>query len=95
MWLSELGFCDTGFNGPVPLSFKEIDAWVRLTQTDITPNEVLILSGMSKAYCSQYHSSGDINEPSPRVQEYTEQEIKDIQVQRRKARRMRVGNPSN
>jgi len=65
VWLNELRYTGSGFNGPVPLTWQEIDAWARMTQTELTPNEALILSELSGAYCSQYHKSSDINEIAP------------------------------
>lgn len=39
-------------NGPLPISFTEIDAWIRATGKLVWPDEVEVLSAMDNAYLS-------------------------------------------
>ena len=50
--LSEAGTVGYGFSGAVPLSFAEIDAWARLTQTPLTPFEAGAIRFLSSEYCT-------------------------------------------
>lgn len=42
----------SGFGGAEPLSWDEIAAWMRLTQTQVIPEEVSMLTAMDLAYRS-------------------------------------------
>lgn len=55
-WASHTGM------GYAPLSFAEIEAWARLTQTRVLPWEALALRQASAAYVGQLHA-GDGGAP--------------------------------
>lgn len=63
-WILELGMYSNGMNGPIPISYQEIQAWATLTGTQLMPCEVLILRNLSMEFCSQY-SKSDIKCPPP------------------------------
>jgi hypothetical protein len=41
-----------GMNGPLPLSFSEIEAWSRVTATPVRPIEARMMVDMDNAYLS-------------------------------------------
>jgi hypothetical protein len=92
-WVAEMGLYAHGMNGPVTLSHTEIDAWVRLSDIQIRPEEVAILRRISNTFCSFYHTC-DNDTPEPMGDELTPEEVKQQQAAMRKARRMRVNNKS-
>lgn len=49
--LTELGPALPGFNGEVPLTWSEIDAWARQTGTRIDDDEARLLRALSQTWC--------------------------------------------
>lgn len=64
-WLSESGFFSTGMNGPVQLTWQDLNAWREGVGARVTTEECLIMRMLSREYCAQYHKSDDRNEPCP------------------------------
>jgi len=48
--LNNLGWASSSGMGIVSVSFQEIEAYVRLTNSSLSPDEVLLLKQMSSAY---------------------------------------------
>jgi hypothetical protein len=63
--LLEFGPSAPGMAGPVPVSFSEIEAWARVTGTDLPGHEATILRSLSRDYCAQFSASKDPKEPMP------------------------------
>lgn len=51
--LENLGYAMQGMSGYIPLSFQEIYAYMKATNTPFSADEALILKKMSNAYVSQ------------------------------------------
>ena len=66
-FLMEIGPAGSGFSGPVPISWAEINAWREATGTILTGQELVTLRELSKAYVAQYYDSTDRNCPAPYV----------------------------
>lgn len=49
-WLHEIGTCGIGFNGLIPLTFIEIEAWSRMVDIKLSSFEATTLRNMSAAY---------------------------------------------
>ncbi len=65
VYLNELGYCQTGFNGAIALSWAEIAAWQTLTNTTLTHWEALSVRTLSEHYAAQRHQSTDKACPAP------------------------------
>lgn len=63
--LFEFGPASSGMNGPTPVSFSEIEAWARTTNTQVPGYEALQLRTLSQDYCHQYYESQDAHCPPP------------------------------
>ena len=50
MHLNNIGWYSSNGMGLVPISFGEIKAYMELTATPLTPDEVMIIRRMSQAY---------------------------------------------
>jgi hypothetical protein len=48
-----LGYAMPGFNGPVPFTFGEMQAFASLSHCNLAPVEALCLVDMSRAYCAE------------------------------------------
>lgn len=59
--LFEFGPASQGMSGPVPVSFQEIDAWARMTNTHIPGYEALQLRTLSMDYCDQHRKAVEPN----------------------------------
>lgn len=65
-WLDEMDWHSIGGMGsPIPLSWSDIDAWARVTKTEITSDEALLLRHLSKLYVSKYSESKNPATPAP------------------------------
>lgn len=51
--LQEAGLMSSTGMGPVPISWQEIEAWMRTTQTDLTVWERLMVKTLSEEYVSE------------------------------------------
>lgn len=58
-WVEELGFCESGMNGPTQLTHKEIESWANLTGIELTPTDALMLRHLSNEFVSQYFKSDE------------------------------------
>ena len=47
------------------MSWVDIDAWARVTNTEITVDEVLLIRHLSKLYVSKYSESKNPTTPAP------------------------------
>ena len=72
-WLSESGYFSAGMNGPVQLTWQDLNAWRDGVSAKATTEECLIMRMLSREYCAQYHKSDDRNEPCPVVVEVQDQ----------------------
>lgn len=61
--LTDLGWSGSSGFGSTPISYAELEAWSRLTQTALEPWEVECLRAASTAYCAQA-ASKDEREPN-------------------------------
>ena len=52
-WLLELGITESGGMGPVPLSWREIAEWTRLSGIELPPWQVRLLRNLSVAYIAE------------------------------------------
>lgn len=52
-------------NGPVSVSWSEIQAWASITGTMISNEEGQIMKALSQEFVSQYHKSNDADCPPP------------------------------
>ena len=66
-WLSESGFFSTGMNGPIQLTWQDLNAWREGVGARATTEECLIMRMLSREYCAQYNKSSDRDEPCPVV----------------------------
>jgi len=64
-WLGQLGFTEAGGMGAVPLSWREIAEWQRLTGVPLSPFEAKLLRNLSSAYLSESRKAEDENCPPP------------------------------
>ena len=67
-----VGMCSSGMNGPVPLSWQEIQAYSQMTATPFTPWEAETIRTMSRRYCSKFYESRHESTPPPYVDESPE-----------------------
>ncbi len=61
----EIGLCKSTGMGLVPVDWVDLLAWVNLTGTDLRPEEVRILHGLSSTYVMQANKSKEQNCPAP------------------------------
>lgn len=78
------GQCLATGQGLVPLTWQEIDAWIRVNRLELTLWEIETISKMSSAYCSEYSKSTDPQRPAPYSIVKEEDEI-DEEAEMRKA----------
>lgn len=53
VWSAFVSLSDSrgaGFNGPNPISYEQIKAWIELTETPLTSREVLTVKRIDKVY---------------------------------------------
>jgi hypothetical protein len=63
--LQEAGLMSSSGMGPVPLSWQEIESWMRCTETQITVWERLTIKGMSEDYVGEYLAARKKDRPAP------------------------------
>lgn len=51
--LSNMGYCESSGMGQIPLSFKEIEAYINTTNTPLNAQEVMIIRKCSQSYVGQ------------------------------------------
>ena len=64
-WLHEVGPTEPSANGPIAVTWKEINAWKQATETAITREELVMLRKLSGEYVAQYNRSDNPHEPPP------------------------------
>lgn len=60
--LMEMGPAD---QGPSPVTFREIEAWARMTRVEIPGWEALMLREMSIVYCQELAAASAPDRPEP------------------------------
>lgn len=63
----EVGECETGAAGPVPITWAELGAWQRLTGRDLTAWELRVLRKMSDEYVAESYAARDKKRAAPYV----------------------------
>jgi hypothetical protein len=61
----EAGLMLSNGMGPVPLSWQEIEAWLRTTELQLSIWEKLTIREMSEAYVAELHKSADKHAVAP------------------------------
>lgn len=56
-WWTDLGMANYGFNGVIPLTYMDLQAWAAMTKRDPNPWESATLVNLSRQYCSQMNVS--------------------------------------
>lgn len=54
-----------GAMGEIPLSWCEIDAWLRTSQRDVPVWQRMLIKDLSEVYVNEKHVSTDPNHPAP------------------------------
>lgn len=75
--LYEAGLMSSSGMGPVPLSWAEIDAWIRCTDLQLTTWERLTIKRMSEEYVAE-RCETDPNRISPYKQHVEERELAEM-----------------
>lgn len=83
------GQCMQSGQGLLPITWQELEAFIRLNQYDMMLWEIRILKRMSDAYCSEYSRAGDPNRPAPYMPDKEEDEEQTVSDLIGKAARMR------
>ena len=65
--LMEVGPAMPGMGGPVPVTYQEIDAWSRLTNTYLPWYESTQIRQLSREYCAEAVAAKDPNRPKPKL----------------------------
>lgn len=73
--LSELGFVSSNGMGAVPMSWLEIDAWLRVTQLELSIWERLTMKEMSEVYAAELSKATVKNYPAPYIEHVEDVEI--------------------
>lgn len=72
--LTEIGITESGGMGPAPLSWREIEAWQRLTNVQIAPWEARLMRKLSLEYLAESRRAESENCPAPYRAEVTQRE---------------------
>lgn len=72
--MEEIGWSESNGMGMSPISWQTIDAWAKLTQTPILPEEALLLRQLSKTFVGSYNNSKSPNAPCPVAVQSTEEQ---------------------
>jgi hypothetical protein len=73
--LQEAGTMSTTGMGVVPLSWQEIDAWLRVTDFRPALWERLMVRELSEVYVNEFMQASDRNRPQPYVHQEEPEEI--------------------
>ena len=74
--LQEAGIMSTTGMGALPLSWQEIDAWLRCTQRDLSIWERLTIRELSEVYVGELNQASAKDRPQPYV--FVEEEVEKI-----------------
>lgn len=58
-----------GPEGPLPLGWKDLEAWAELTMPNASPGDMEFLHSVSRAYVMEYEAAFDPSRPSPLLDE--------------------------
>jgi hypothetical protein len=67
--LHEVGITSSNGMSVLPVSWQEIDAWARVTQSSSTLWERMLMKELSEAYVAELHQATAIDRPDPYVPE--------------------------
>lgn len=91
-WLDEIGWYSVGAMGsPMPLTWVDIDCWMRVTNTLIDTDDVLLMRHLSKIYVSSLRKSENQNAPAP----YTDMEAIDQNAVQEQLKAWALSFPKN
>jgi hypothetical protein len=79
-WLHEVGPTEPSANGPIAVTWREINAWKQATETAITREELVMLRKLSGEYVAQYNRSDNPNEPPPNRAQHVDQDALESQI---------------
>lgn len=65
--LLEAGLASTSGMGAVPLSWQDIDAWIRVTESSPSVWQKLLVRELSEAYVAELNLASDVNRPDPYI----------------------------
>ena len=74
-WLNDLGLANYGFNGVIPLTFIDLQAWAAMTGRNPNPWESTTLITLSRQYCSQMDASSKKGCEPPFAAEITDSDM--------------------
>ena len=75
------GICQSGMSGAIPVTWQELDAYCRLSGSDVDGWEAEQIINMSKAYVAMSRKADDISCSSPYSPELTEEQEQEIKAQ--------------
>lgn len=78
------GQCLATGQGLIPLTWQEIDSWIKVTKLDLTLWEIETIKKMSEAYCAEYSRATDPQRPAPYSPVKEDDKI-DVEAEMRKA----------
>lgn len=65
-WMDELDWCGIApMGGYLPLSWVEIEAWSRVTSTELDSDDALLIRHLSKVYVNSLNRAKDPTTPAP------------------------------
>jgi hypothetical protein len=67
--LQEAGLMSSGGMGPVPISWVEIDAWLRVTERELSMWERTTIKRLSEEYVSELVQATKADRPAPYIHE--------------------------
>ena len=65
--LNEAGLLTSNGMGASPLTWAEIESWLRCTQLELTTWEILLVKQMSEVYVGEYSQASEKARPAPFV----------------------------
>lgn len=72
------GQCLQTGQGLVPLTWQEIDAYVKLNELDMCVWELKLIKKMSEAYCAEYSRASDPNRVAPYRVQVLDEEVDQV-----------------
>lgn len=66
-----------GANGPVVMSYQEIESYCNLTGTTLSPQEVILIRRMSQVFIDKHHEGSDPGAPCPSRVESDPEDLED------------------
>jgi hypothetical protein len=66
-YLMEVGVAMSSGMGLMPLSWQEIDSWLRVTELPLTTWEKIVLRELSETYVNEYSQASEKDRPAPYV----------------------------